>query len=556
MINEIVTRFKFLGSLKPQEDFNTNLGMSIGLLAGMATGIQAAAAGMFYWSDSVLAGLQPLVDLQRETDTSIERLQELGYAASKNGSDIDAVTSSISNLSGNLQEFAHTNSGSAAEVAAYLGLSFRDAAGGIKSADVVMDELRQSMVGMADFERLQIMDKLGIDSSLLATLSLTNSEMDTLRTRAQAFGIITANDANELDRYNNSLIDMRFAMSGIQQLVAVSFAPMMAGLVEGFVDLLAANRDWIVNGLKWLGNVVSATAGFLNRMYPVLLGLVAAFILLKVATFGWGASLAVVFSPVLLITAAIVAVLLIIDDLMVAMTGGQSVIADFFMEFFGVDIVPIIQGLIDAFFWLLEEIKEVFAPLKDYFIELFGFLVSVFTGEWDAAIDHLTNAFVAMGELLTNIFNALFDVFTAIWDGIGGFITETFINAFDGIKDAWGNVTDWLREKALNILPEWAIKLIGTTGDAVGAVADGVSNVASYAGDAASNAWQAAKGWFSGGDELIESNTGGNSNVSTVDQVVEMNIYTNDAVVAGNSAADSLNEQLQDAKMLSARGGQ
>lgn len=558
MINDVVTKFKFLGSLKPQESFNANLQSSIKLMTGMAAGIQVAAAGMFYWADSVISGLQPLVDMQRETDVTVGAMQELGYAASKNGADLNAVTSSLDNLNKKVQEFEKFGSGSAAEAAAYLGVSFRDASGQMKKADVIMDDVRQSMQGMSDAERLKIMDKLGIDSSLLRTMKLTNSEMETLRSRAQALGVTTAQDAEEVDKYNKSMQDMRFAMGGIQQMVAVSFAPMMSNLVEGFVDLLSANRDWIVNGLKWLGGVVTATAGFLHRMWPVLLGLAAAFVILKIATFGWGAALAIVFSPVVLITAAIIAVILIIDDLIVAMNGGQSVIADFFMEFFGIDIVPIIQGLIDAFMWLFDKIKEIFAPIEDYFTALFGFWTSIFTGEWDAALGYFIDAFTAIGELLTNIFNAWFDIFTTVWSFVGDFIGDIFSSAFEGIKDMWGSVVDWLKQKALDILPAWAVKLISGGADVASAAVGYAGDAASYVGDTASSAWQAAKGWFGGSDDsdaMLDRATGSTSNSTSVDQEVQMNIYTSDAVTAGQAAADSLNEQLQDAQMMAARGG-
>ena len=558
MINDVVTKFKFLGSLKPQESFNANLQSSIKLMTGMAAGIQVAAAGMFYWADSVISGLQPLVDMQRETDVTVGAMQELGYAASKNGSDLNAVTSSLDSLNKKVQEFEKFGSGSAAEAAAYLGVSFRDASGQMKKADVIMDDVRQSMQGMSDAERLKIMDKLGIDSSLLRTMKLTNNEMETLRSRAQALGVTTAQDAEEVDKYNKSMQDMRFAMGGIQQMVAVSFAPMMSNLVEGFVDLLSANRDWIVNGLKWLGGVVTATAGFLHRMWPVLLGLAAAFVILKIATFGWGAALAIVFSPVVLITAAIIAVILIIDDLIVAMNGGQSVIADFFMEFFGIDIVPIIQGLIDAFMWLFDKIKEIFAPIEDYFTALFGFWTSIFTGEWDAALGYFIDAFTAIGELLTNIFNAWFDIFTTVWSFVGDFIGDIFSSAFEGIKDMWGSVVDWLKQKALDILPAWAVKLISGGADVASAAVGYAGDAASYVGDTASSAWQAAKGWFGGSDDsdaMLDRATGSTSNSTSVDQEVQMNIYTSDAITAGQAAADSLNEQLQDAQMMAARGG-
>lgn len=643
MINEIVSKFSFIGSLKPQEDFNANLQSSIKLMGGMALGIQAAAAGMFWWASSVISGVAPLVDLQREIGVATGAMQELGYAASQNGSDLNAVTSSMKNLNDKVQEFEKFGSGSAAEAAAYLGVSFRDASGNMKKADVIMDDVRRNMQGMSDAERLKIMDKLGIDASLLRTMKLTNSEMESLRSRAQALGVTTSEDADAVEGFAGAMTDLKFAMGGIQQMVAISFAPMMTGLVESFVDLLVSNRDWIVNGLQWLGGVVTSTAGFLQRMWPVLLGLAAAFVVLKIATFGWGAALAVVFSPVVLIVAAVAAVILIIDDLMVAMSGGQSVIADFFMEFFGVDIVPIIQGLIDAFVWLSDEIKAIFAPLEDFFKALFGFWSSIFSGEWGAALDHFVDAFAAIGELLSNIFNAWFDIFTVAWSSIGDFIGDVFVNAFEGIKNIWSSVVDWLKQKALDILPVWAVKLITGGVDLTGAAVDKASETASYVVDKASEGWSAVKGWFGGGDkedkldeggfnpegtdysqityqqqvatmpdlsefahqiaplttgsnlgdegqptyqqhvttmpdlsefayqlpgqpqieptvndssdEMLDRATGGSNSTSSVEQEVQMNIYTSDAVAAGQAAADSLNEQLQDAQMMASRGG-
>lgn len=579
MINEVVTKFSFIGSLKPQETFNKNLQGSIKLLSGMAAGIQVAAAGMFWWAGSVNASLQPLVDLQRETNVAVGSMQELGYAASQNGSDLQAVTSSLANLNTKVQEFTRFGTGPAAEAAAYLGISFRDASGQVKKADVIFEDVRRSMQGMSDAERVNIMDKLGIDQSLLRTMKLTNGEMMTLRDRARSLGVVTAEDAEQVDKFNNSMKDAKFAMGGVQQMVAVSFAPMMANLVEGFVDLLSANRDWIVTGLKWLGEVVTATTGFLHRMWPVLLGLAAAFVVLKIATIGWGAVLSIVFSPVVLITAAILAVILIIDDLMVAMTGGQSIIADFFQEFFGIDIVPIIQGMIDAFVWLFDEIKSVFAPLVDFFKSIFGFWTALFKGEWGEAIDHLLNAFASLGELLVNIFNAWFDSFVAVWSAVGGFLGDIFGKAFEGIKNIWSNVVAWLKQKALDILPDWAVQLITTGADAASAVAGYASDAASYVGDAAAGAWGSVKGWFGSGSDdvpavvpagyasdaammmdtnasdLLDRGTGGTTSNSSVEQEVNMNIYTSDAVTAGQNAAAGINEQLRDAQMMAARGG-
>ena len=110
-INEIVTRFSFVGSLDPQTSFNQNLGSSIKLLAGVSTAIVGAAAGFTAWTISVTETIDPMVQLARETDVTIAKQQELGFAASQNGSSLNAVQSSISELTKRAGEFARTGGG-------------------------------------------------------------------------------------------------------------------------------------------------------------------------------------------------------------------------------------------------------------------------------------------------------------------------------------------------------------------------------------------------------------------------------------------------------------
>lgn len=457
MINEVVTKFSFIGSLKPQESFNANLGGSIKLMAGMVAGLAAATAGMFAWTSSVNQSLKPVIDLQKEIRVAAGVMQELGYAASQNGSDLDAVTSSLKSINDKVAEFERFGTGSAAEAASYLGISFRDASGHMKKADVIMEDLRRSMQGMGDAERLELMSKLGIDATLLRTMRLSGTEMDRLRKRARELGVVSGEQAEAVNDYNNALLDQKFAMNSLNQMVAISFAPMMQEMADGFVDLLSKNRDFIIGGLKWLGEVLIATFGAMRRLAPIMAVVAGSFLLAQVATMGFGAALGVVFSPVLLIASAIAAVILIIDDLLVMMTGGQSVIGDFFQEFLGVDLVLVIADAVDA---------------------------------------------------------------------IAGI--------FPKIKALWGDMTAWLKAQALDILPTWAVKLISGGVDMAGGIAD------NFIGNASS---------------VLDRVTGGGSQSSNTEQNVQQNIYTSDPVQAGKVAADSLNAQLQDAKMMSSRGG-
>jgi hypothetical protein len=330
VVNEVVTRFSFEGDLKPQWDFNQGLTSSIKLLSGMAAGVTAAAGAMFAWASSVFDSLDPMVQLSRETGVALESIQELGYAASVNGSSLDAVSASVREMTKRIGEFEQMGGGPAKEVVEKLGISFRNANGEIKAADEVMMDLTESMQGMTEAERMNVLDKLGIDQSMIQLLSLTGDEIDGLRARAQRLGIATQEQGDAVAAYNDSLTTLKFGMQGVQNMVAVGFAPVMGDLVERFVELLEANHDLIVNGLTWLGDVVTSTVGMLQRMWPVFAAIAAGFVIAKVAAIGFGGVMSVVLSPVVLITAALVAAILIIDDLIVAFQGGESVIADFF----------------------------------------------------------------------------------------------------------------------------------------------------------------------------------------------------------------------------------
>lgn len=64
----------------------------------------------------------------------------------------------------------------------------------------------------------------------------------------------------------------------------------------------------------------------------------------------------------LLITALIIGVLLVIDDLVVAMQGGKSVIADFFKDNWGIDIVPALKEAKAALLAFINYAIDIFKP--------------------------------------------------------------------------------------------------------------------------------------------------------------------------------------------------
>ena len=592
VVNEVVTRFSFQGDLRPQREFNTGLDSSIKLLAGVAAGITAASGAMFAWANSVFNTIDPMVQLSRETGVSLESIQELGYAASVNGSSLDAVSASVREMTKRIGEFEQLGTGPAKEVVENLGISFRDANGEIKAADQVMLELTDTMAGMSESERMNVLDKLGIDPSMIQLLSSTSEEVEGLRARAQRLGVVTQEQGDAVASYNDSLTTLRFGMQGIQNMVAVGFAPMMGDLVDRFVNLLEANQDLIMNGLNWLGEVVVSTMGMLERMWPIFAAVAAGFAIAKVAAIGFGGVMSIILSPVVLWTAAILGAILIVDDLIVAFQGGESVIADFFESFFGIDIRPALQAIVAAVGETVALVIEVFSPAVDAIESMFKAVAAIIQGDFGAAWGHIGDAMASMVEYALGLFTTLAEGAGAIMEAVAGLMVEGFMIAFDklagafqawvdwvrgmfhdmldGIMGMWDTVTNYIKGLMMNILPDWAINLISDDdkgSDDQEARQEAERPTLSDSRQTAMADEQAVNlPWTAMADEqavnlpfdrdtAVDRSTTQQSWNSNIDQNVEINISTNDPERAGAAVQDALQRQMEDTRTMSNRGG-
>ncbi|EPB4210665.1 hypothetical protein ACROQ8_004772, partial [Yersinia enterocolitica] len=256
IVNELITKFGFIGDLAPQETFNANLKSSIGLLAGMGAAIAGSAAGIAGWVTSVSKSIDPLIQFGRETGIAVETIQTLGYAASVNGSSVDALQSSLGEMTKRVGEFVSTGEGEAKDVASRLGLQFKGLNGEVKSSDVIFRELADKLHGMSQAEKFSVLDKMGIDRSMVQLLSKTGDEIEALQDKATALGVVTQDQAEQFAAYNNSLKDLGKGFDGIKFQVAIGFVPVLKDLVDGFTDFLTANKDLIKNGLSHLGEII------------------------------------------------------------------------------------------------------------------------------------------------------------------------------------------------------------------------------------------------------------------------------------------------------------
>lgn len=595
IVNELITKFSFIGNLAPQETFNANLKASIGLLAGLGAAIAGSAAGVAGWVTSVSQSIDPLVQFSRETGVAIETVQSLGYAASVNGSSVDALQASLGEMTKRVGEFVSTGEGEAKDVAERLGLQFKDMNGQVKNSDVIFRELADKLHGMSQAEKFSVLDKMGIDRSMVQLLSMTGEEISSLQNKAEALGVVTQDQADQFAAYNDSLTTLGKGFDGIKFQVAVGFVPVLKDLVDGFTDFLIANKDLIKNGLAHLGEIIFSVMGMIRRFLPIIGLITTGFVAWKIAAIGLRTVLATIFSPVVLITAAIIAVVLVIDDLLTAMEGGQSVIADFFKDNWGIDIVPALKEAKASLMAFINYAIGVFKPLADAIASMFRMvwhlITGAFTGDFQDAMKDAQNIFDSLIAFITGAFGVVGDAIKYVFGDADSFVVDVFTTAIENTKlmfsalwklvtgdfeGAWGDVVKIfdngveLMKKPFTAFIDWAKNIFAGLGEYI-------SNIIS---NAASNAWNATKSFFGvGEDEQQQGVTGGGNggmspggipygmnaavglggggvtSNSSVSQQNTIHINTSDPVVAGNTAADSLQQNMKDANRLSGRGG-
>lgn len=556
VVNELVTKFSFQGSSKPLTNYNEALGTSIKIMASFATATLASAGAFARFVTNIAKSFDPLTQLSRTTGVAIEEIQKLGFVASQNGSDINAVTSSLESLSAKIGEAAQVGSAEFAR----LGISVRNANGEVKKADDVLMEVGQRFreMGLSRAEQISFAEKLGIDKSLIQTLNLSSEAMNKLKKQAEDLGVVTQKEANAMADLTDSVTVLKYGFDSIKNSIAVGFAPVLQELAESFTEFLGKNKELISEGLQKVGKWITTLAQAIVRLMPVIAGIGVAFLAFKVYTLGLSGALALLFSPVTLIIAGITALLFIVDDLIVAFRGGESVIANFFQEFFSIDIVPILQDIVDNLNKLMDVASNVLSFIGALFSSTFTqikntfklFIGQISFRDW---IDETIANFQGLLDPLKAVFDSIMGYIQPIIDGIKmitNFKIPSLNDIGSGIKDTASSVLDsaksWFGfgsdEQQQIEVPNIAMPVLENTPDSQ----LGMENTPVM------NPVQPMQQIPNFGQPQAPQGIASNNNVN---QDVKIEIRTDDPVTAGRSVQNSLNEQLRDAQYQLKRGG-
>jgi phage-related protein len=221
------------------------LGGALGALAPVATvGGLAALVGR-----TIEAG-DKFNDLSQRTGVSVESLAKFNKAAATSGTDIDAVAKSLSRLSKGLYETATTSKGATADALNALGISAKDAAGNLKSADQVTLEIANKFKAMPDgVEKtalaMQLFGKAGAE--MIPMLNEGGAAIESLSVK------MTTAFAQKADEYNDKLATLGGKVGGLAAGITVALLPAL--------DAVATVLTLVVDGFAKLPGPIQAIVG-------------------------------------------------------------------------------------------------------------------------------------------------------------------------------------------------------------------------------------------------------------------------------------------------------
>ena len=332
----------------------------------------------------------------------------------------------------------------------------------------------------------------------------TIMQLDELIASGNLLFDVTKEQIEQQKKYKESVETLSKQFGSLRAALALGYLPTMMQMINAVNKFLEANKQAIQNGiLKFLDAIKSILQVFVNAVRFIdlivekTLGWEKALIVLAVAL-AWvkrAMILAFVTNPVMWMIAAIAGLLILIDDFMTYLDGGESE----FGEFWGASL-KWIEDNKDA----INAIKQVFVDFVEFLTGIVALIVGIFTGDtalmsaaWEGMVENFIAAwnglamfFMPAAEFITNTINNAFDrakkfvidIFNSMLNAIKSFISALgaiFTNVFSLITAPFAQAFDWIVNKFSelpSIIGGIASKLTFGLSDKIGSAVTNTAN--------------------------------------------------------------------------------
>ena len=303
----------------------------------------------------------------------------------------------------------------------------------------VLEQLRTKLRGLAPAMQKNLLESFGISGDLLMTLQLTNKQFDEMAGKAW---VVSPAAIDGMNRARSALTEAGQAINYFKNLIAAKLAPEITKLVRQFTEWARVNQTQILAGIQKAWD-------FLKRFIEAIIH--AGMVINDLVKYmgGWKIALAAIAFAISPVTAGILALLLVLDDLYVYSKGGKSLFGELMKNF------PALKGPLKDFFQLISDSGKQFRELlsgnqsgMDAFIQKWATLGII--------IEQIFGALTLMRDLEKGIFsgdwsslrnNPIFASMRSGWAIDSKNIAEGWAKFKQGISNEWnaaqGNQVNW-----------------------------------------------------------------------------------------------------------------
>lgn len=392
---------------------------------------------------------------------NFEAFQELEFAAKKSGAEVEEFRMDLENLSKTLDDN---------DALKEMGISAKDATGKLRSTDAVLMDIAKKFEGMTKGEQNKFTDQLTLSPSALKLLQQGGAGLAKLRAEARSLGLVLDETAkNKAARFQSSLLNSRSVVDALGKSISVGLLPAMSGALDNFTDWITKNREFISGSIKQvvegvgLGfEMVGDAVAYLWKQFVKLTGPLDGLlgpldatqaIALTVAVAMGALAIATLAAtwPFIAIGAAIGAVILIIDDLYSAFTGGDSIIGGWFKEF-----ETAFPGITAGFMSILEVMGQVSGFIGSDMLTAIKQIATFFADVFSAVIQTVTSTIKAIDKIISgaNPFDVLPQMFKEQFDIIFDLAGKYVGKLVDTFKETFGFGDSAAAPASANVAPD------------------------------------------------------------------------------------------------------
>jgi len=278
---------------------------------GVATAVGIMDFGLQKMIQTTLNSVVGLENFNKQTGISVDKLNAWKQAGQLSNLNLgeEQVLNNIQNLQDQITNIALGRGGNAGAFQ-MLGIDLSS-----KDAFNVLEQVRTQIKGLSDPIAVNLIKNLGLSPDMLNVLRLSNVEFNKLSKN----DFLSGRQRKDILKMGTAMKGLKLRVNSLKDQLIAKLAPALEKSIIGFGKWLKNNKTTMLSTLSSVVNVIGSLThalgmltGFLLRNKPIFIGI--------------GLALAVAFAPVALVIGGL---LLLLEDFVVYLRGGESVIGDF-----------------------------------------------------------------------------------------------------------------------------------------------------------------------------------------------------------------------------------